>query len=57
MLFPNCVDMKYSKPFIYIIYTWHMSYLLEVLQSVDDCGEKVKDWPSQPEEVDEPNRN
>ena len=27
MSFPNCVDMKYSKPFIYIIYTWHMSYL------------------------------
>ena len=27
MPFPNCVDMKYSKPFIYIIYTWHMSYL------------------------------
>ena len=27
MPFPNGVDMKYSKPFIYIIFTWHMSYL------------------------------
>ena len=42
---------------IHIHYLYMTHVLLEVLQSVDDCGEKVKDWQSQPEEVDEPDRN
>ena len=46
---------RYHQLHDHVMYMAHV--LLEVLQSVDDCGEKVKDWQSQPEEVDEPNRN